>query len=286
MCAPAIVACSAPDVGDPYKPTLRKPSEGKGKGGDDGVTPTSTDDGDDESDIDTDPTPSNEPPPPPPPQDSDGDGVPDVEDCDPLSPALGARLLEDDLATDKGFFSAVDGFPQGSWTYDGTAYRQGRLVDGSDATVFLKDPAIGDALVEVRAASTEITSSITPVLRQMFIVFGTKVVGGQLSAVGCGVEVVEGLSPTQKTSIVRLAGPPGNVTTSSLSRVDRAALQVNEEFSIRARLVGGTLTCEVTQKDVTKTTATANVGTVTGSVGFFTRQTKALFKKARICKAK
>lgn len=286
-CAPAMLACTAPDIGGtPYQGGPRKPSSdgNRKKGDDETVTPTQAGGGDDGEDV---PAPG-ENPPPPPPADRDNDGAPDADDCDPLSPALGARLLEDDLATDKGLFTAADGFPQGSWSYDGTAYRQGRLLDASDVSVFVRDPAIGDVLVDVRAASTEISANITPRLRQMFIVLGTKVAGGQLSAIGCGVEVVEGETVEQKTSVVRLAGPPGSVTTTPLSRVDRAPLRVNEEFSIRARLVRGTISCEVTQgAGATPTTATASgLGTVTGSVGLFTRQTKALFKKARICRAK
>jgi hypothetical protein len=284
-----MVACTAPDIGGtPYLSGPRKPSsDGNARGDDD--TPTQAGgDGDDRDGGADIPEPGPNPPPAPPPADGDNDGAPDTDDCDPLSPALGARLLEDDLTTDKGLFTAVDGFPQASWSYDGTAYRQGRLLDASDATVFVKDPAIGDVFVEVRAASTEISSNITPRLRQMFILLGTKVIGGELSAIGCGVEVVQGGTVEQKTSVVRLAGPPGSVTTTPLARVDRAPLQVNEEFSMRARLVRGTLTCEVTQGAMaTTTTATASgIGTVTGSVGLFTRQTKALFKKARICRAK
>ena len=137
----------------------------------------------------------------------------------------------------------------------------------------------------VTAASTEVSGAITPKLRQMFIVVGASSQQGQLLAHGCGVEVVEGETPEQKTSVVRLSGPTGAVTTTPLDRVARPALQANEEFGMRATLEGGKLTCVITQNGQT-TTAQANVGALTGSVGMFTRQTKALFKNARVCKLK
>jgi len=218
--------------------------------------------------------------------DGDGDGIPDATDCDPASAAVvGTKLLEDDLATDKGYFGAPEGFPQASWAYDSVVYRQTRVVDAADTSVFLGDATIGDVIAEVRTASTEV-AAITPRLRQMFIVVGATVSGGQLSALGCGIEVVQGEATEQKTSVVRLTGAPGAVATTPLQRVARAAVQIDEELSIKARLAKGTLTCEVTNGGVTTTATASGLGTPTGSVGLFTRQTKALFKQARICKLK
>lgn len=238
--------------------------------------------GDDDTE---DPTTTN-PPPDPTEPDGDGDGIPDALDCDPASAAIaGTKLLEDDLSTDKGYFGAADGFPQASWTYDAAAYRQTRVVDAADTSFYLKDAAIGDVIAEVVTASTEV-AAITPRLRQMFIVVGATVSGGQLSAIGCGIEVVQGEATEQKTSVVRLTGAPGAVTTTTLQRVNRAAVQVNEQLSIKARLAQGTLTCDVTNGGVTTTASASGLGALKGSVGFFTRQTKALFKQARICKLK
>jgi hypothetical protein len=218
--------------------------------------------------------------------DGDGDGVPDAVDCDPASSlTAGTKLLDDDLATDKAFFTAASGFSQASWTYDGASYRQTRLIDEADAALFSKDAALGDQIVELRSASTEI-AAITPRLRQIFILLGTTMTGGQLSALGCGVEVVQGQVTEQKTSVVRLSGGPSAMTTTPISRVDRAPLQVNEEFSIKAHLALGTLRCDVTVGGTTTTAVASNLGPVSGSVGLFTRQTKALFKQARICKLK
>lgn len=268
-------ACSAPE------PSATKRSTGgtaTNKPGDDsnGANPAP----DDDRVPDNAPTTPTTPTPTTPPIEPTG-----TDDCDPPGAVLGTKLLNDDLATEKGFFTSADGFPQSSWAYDGTAYRQSRIIDASDTSVFNKDPQVSNVVVEVTAASTEI-ATLPTTLRQIFIVMGTMVNAGSLSAVGCGIEVVGGEAVTQKTSIVRLDGPTANVTTSVLQRVNRAPVQVNEEFKMKAKLVGGTLTCDVTIGATTTTATASNLGLLKGSVGFFTRQTKALFKKASICKVK
>jgi len=217
--------------------------------------------------------------------DSDKDGVADDVDCAPNDATIaGTTLLKDDLTTDKSLFAPATGFPA-DWSYS-AGYVQTRLANAPDQTLLLKDAAVTNAIVEVTAASTEISSGITPILRQMFITFGTQVSGGNLTAVGCGLEVDASQNPTQKTSVVRLSGSATNVTSTPLDRVDRGAVQATEEFKMKGVLRNGTLTCSVTIGGTTTTTATAPVGQVTGSIGFFTRQTKALFKQASICKLK
>jgi hypothetical protein len=221
--------------------------------------------------------------------DTDADGTPDALDCDPASPALRRRIVEDDLATDKALFLPADGFPAASWAHDGAAYRQSRLLDASDASLYVNDADIGDVQVEVRAASTEV-GALTPRLRQIFVVVGASVTGGSLLAHGCGIEVVGGETPEAKTSIVKLEGPETNVVTTMLQRVTRPSVQVNEEFAIRLRIEDGAMTCDVTQGpqgSAITTTATANglVG-VRGRFGLYTRQTKALFKNVRVCSLK
>lgn len=220
--------------------------------------------------------------------DTDGDGAPDEADCDPASPALRKRVLEDPLASDKGLFAAADGFPAASWSYD-AAYRQTRLLDASDTSLYVGDTDLGDVQVEVRAASTEV-GAITPRLRQIFVVVGASVSGGSLLAHGCGIEVVEGMTPEQKTSIVKLEGASASVVTTAIQRVTRPAVQANEQFSIKLRIEDGAMTCDVTQgtgATATTTTATASgLGALRGRAGFFTRQTKALFKGIRVCNLK
>ena len=273
-----LTACSAP------VPTQTTRRAGTNNGSSSRDTTGTTDD--ELTPTESEPEDATVPTPTPGEPDGDGDGIPDATDCDPASAAVvGTKLLEDDLATDKGYFGAPEGFPQASWAYDAVVYRQTRVVDAADTSVFLNDATIGDVIAEVRTASTEV-AAITPRLRQMFIVLGATVSGGQLSALGCGIEVVQGEATEQKTSVVRLTGAPGAVATTPLQRVARAAVQIDEELSIKARLAKGTLTCEVTNGGVTTTATASGLGTPTGSVGFFTRQTKALFKQARICKLK
>lgn len=220
--------------------------------------------------------------------DADGDGTPDAMDCDPASPALRRRVVEDALASDKGLFAAAAGFPAASWSYD-TAYRQTRLSNESDASLYVNDADLGDVQIEVRTASTEV-GAITPRLRQIFVVVGATSNGGSLLAHGCGIEVVEGMMPEQKTSIVKLEGPSTNVVTTALQRVTRPAVQANEKLSIKLRLEDGAMTCDVTQGSgataVTTTATASGLAGVRGRAGFFTRQTKALFESVRICNLK
>ena len=224
--------------------------------------------------------------------DDDGDGVPNADDCDPTSSTLKRRIVEDSLASDKGLFAAAAGFPTTSWTFDGAAaYRQIRLADAADAAFYAKESDIGDVQIEVTAASAEVSTAFTPRLRQIFVVVGGTSSGGNFSGHACGIEVVQGESPEQRTTITKLAGPIANVTATVVQRVSRPAVQVNEDFSMKLRFTGGAMICDVTQPGApggaVTTTATANnLGALTGSVGLFTRQTKATFKNIRVCALK
>jgi hypothetical protein len=283
-----LLACSAPaptkitqragTTNDDRSGTLERPSSG------DDPTPIQ---GDDLEPPETNTPPEPKDPPPVVQGDADGDGIADNEDCDPSSSAVqGTKLVFDDLATQKNLFAPADGFPTASWAYDGAAYRQVRMADAGDVSFVVGDKAVGDAVLEVSSASTEISTTITPVLRQVLVLLGASITEGKLSAVGCGVEVVGGEAVTQKTSVVRLEGPPAAVVTTPILRADRVAVQVNEVFSIKARLAKGTLTCEVTNGGKTTMASATNLQNLTGAVGFYTRQTKTLFKQARFCKLK
>jgi hypothetical protein len=224
--------------------------------------------------------------------DDDGDGVPNADDCDPTSNTLRRRIVEDSLGSDKGLFAAAAGFPTTSWTFDGAAaYRQVRLADASDASFYAKAADIGDVQIEVTAASAEVSSAFAPRLRQIFVVVGATSSGGSFTAHACGIEVVQGESPEQRTTITKLEGTTTNVTASVIQRVSRPAVQVNEDFTMKLRFSGGAMICDVTQPGApggaVTTTATANnLGALVGSVGLFTRQTKATFKNIRVCALK
>jgi hypothetical protein len=217
--------------------------------------------------------------------DADKDGIADDVDCAPNDPSIaGSKLAVDDLTTDKQLLLPATGFAN-DWSYSG-GYIQSRLANAPDESLLQKDPNVSEATVEVIAASTEISSGITPILRQMFITFGTTVTDGTLSAVGCGLEVDGSQTVTQKTTVARLTGNGTSVSSTPLDRVDRTAVQAGEEFKIKGTLKNGLLTCEVTIKGDQITTAKANVGVTKGSIGFFTKQTKALFRQLNACKLK
>jgi hypothetical protein len=224
--------------------------------------------------------------------DDDGDGVPNADDCDPASKTLRRRIVEDALGSDKGLFAPAAGFPTASWTFDGAAaYRQVRLADAADVSFYAKEADLGDVQIEVTAASAEVSSAIAPRLRQIFVVVGGASANNTFSAVGCGIEVVQGETPEQRTTVVKLAGTSGAVTSTVLQRVSRPAVQVDEDFALKLRFLDGAMICDVTQPGApggaVTTTATANnLGALTGSVGLFTRQTKATFKNVRVCALK
>lgn len=205
--------------------------------------------------------------------------------CDEAQEIPGVKLIDDPLAMDAAKFGVAPGFDTASWSFDDEAYRQTRLVDAADATYFLGDSAIGDVDITVDAISTAVTSTIGPRLRQMFILVGATSTDGVLDAYGCGAEVVQGMSPEQRTSVVKLSGPANAITTTAIDRTARNVLQVGELYSMHAKLQNGTLTCTVKQGgDVVTTAQATNVGTLQGSVGFLTRQTKAAFKNVKACK--
>lgn len=219
--------------------------------------------------------------------DADKDGIADEKDCDSTNPAIGMRLVEDSLAADATLFAPATGFPSASWSFADSAYRQTRLVDGGDAAFFMGEKDVGDVDLEVRAASTDVTT-ISPRLRQMFVLVGAKMESGTFTAWGCGAEVVQGMAPEQRTSVVKLSGAPGGaITTTAIQRTARTILKEGEDYAIKARVSGGKITCTVMQGQDLDTLTTAEAidqGEIKGALGFYTRQTKAYFKNVKACK--
>jgi hypothetical protein len=217
--------------------------------------------------------------------DTDLDGAPDAVDCDPASSALGFRVAEDDLATAKGLLKGAPGFDANAWIQSTGADRQQMLRDEGDAS-FFNSPDLESVLVEVKAASTAISTTFSPKLRQNFVIVGATSSVNDFSAYGCGVEVVEGAVSELKASVVKLSGSPSSIYTSPLKRADRDPLDINEEFGIRVKVSGGNITCTVVQAKREITVVAQGVGIVRGAVGFFTRQTKARYSNARVCVVK
>lgn len=217
--------------------------------------------------------------------DSDGDTIGSACDCDPDDSALAAyRVLEDDLSTDRGVVKVPNGFTAGNWSFSSGAYRQTRLVnDSSDASLFTADHPMADVIIEGVAASTEIADFGTDDLRQIVFLARADISDKVFDAVGCGIEVVEGLSPTQKTSVVTYTGSPTAIDMSAVKRTNRAAVVQNEEFRMRMELSGKQMKCTVTLDGTDVTVAEAEVPEGAGAVGLFTRETKALFKSVRVC---
>jgi hypothetical protein len=218
--------------------------------------------------------------------DDDDDGHGNACDCDAGDPLLAADLVvQNALAADTGLFAPAAGFAGASWAYQSGALRQNRLVnDGSDVAFLAGDVPLGDVMIELTAASTEIADFDTQDHRQVGILARAQSAAGSFSSVACAIEIVEGQTPTQKTSSLKLGGAPPALTTTVYQRSDRAALTPNEEFYMRMVLRDGTMTCTVLLDGTVKSTATATgLGAGTGRVGLLTRETKALFKTLRVC---
>jgi hypothetical protein len=219
--------------------------------------------------------------------DGDADAYGDACDCDPADAQVAADLVfQNSLASDTGSFAAAPGFAAADWQYATGALRQTRLANNASDATFFKgtDKPLGDVMIDVDGASTAIMEFDTQDLRQMFILARADSAADKFTAVGCGLEVVEGLTPTQKTSAVILGGKPSLTTTTAKQRTNRPAVQVNEQFSMHMDLRGDTMTCTVVQGGTTRTVAKATgLAASTGSVGLFTRETKAGYKNLRIC---
>ena len=218
-------------------------------------------------------------------EDGDSDAYGDACDCDPMDPeVMGDLVLKDTLASNTNKFKVAPAFAAANWSYANGGLRQTRLANNaSDATFLENDLPLDNVRIDVTASSTEIMDFDATDLRQIFVLARADSAAGKFGAVACGIEVVEGLTPTQKTTAAMLAGTPANVTIAPAQRTNRAAVDVNEEFSLHMDLKGTTMTCSATIAGVTTTATASNLGTIPGKVGFLTRETKGLFKNVRIC---
>lgn len=211
--------------------------------------------------------------------DYDGDLVGDLCDCDPESRVVNAVVI----AAER--FEPAAGFPAGSWSQDGAAMTQNHLADdAADAMFLVHDRPLRDVRVEVTAASTEVADYGATDLRQNMILARAASSPDVFTAVGCGIEVVEGLQPTQKTSALVHGGSPAAVTHSVADRADRAAVVAGEEYTITLDLEGDSLVCTVTLGGTEISVARSdNITAAAGAVGLFTRESKARFHSIKVC---
>lgn len=219
--------------------------------------------------------------------DTDGDLRGDACDCDPNDEEMDAVLVvEDDLLAESTLFTPTDSFDEENWSFQaGNGYVQSRLANESNDAALFQGLQITDVYMRVTAASTEINNFDDEDLRQLFLVARVDAQADSYEAYGCGIEVVEGLLPTQKTTALKFSGPPPDTLDIQIyQRTDREAVQVNEEFTMELELRGTTMTCTATLDPSGATVATSTeIPIKSGYVGLHTRETKALFKNLRIC---
>lgn len=248
----------------------------------------------------------------PSPLDTDGDGVPDTMDncptvanpdqsdvdldrigdacdCDMNDQRVTAyRVLESPLTSDPGAFTVPEGFTAANWSFPGDALAQGRAPAraSTDVTFFNGDETLEETLIDVSANSTEITD-IPPNFRQLLILFGARFENGELRAKACGIEVIDGVADPQKLSLLELSGPPNAVTATEIRRVPRAVVSGNglDYFRMQLHVRASTASCSFALGDGGGVaTVSAAIADTRGSIGFFTRETKAKFKDLRICR--
>jgi hypothetical protein len=217
-------------------------------------------------------------------EDGDGDGYGDACDCDPASADVAAEtFVESALSDDSGVFAPASGFEPGNWSFANERYEQLVLTKGlTNASVVQGSGNLDNVRIDVVASSTAIQNTADD-LRQLMLLVGASSAGGQFSAIGCGAEVVAGEAVPQKAGIVSLSGAPGaSLARTALQVVDRPLLPVNKELELSLDLKDGNLSCTVVQ-DGTPYTATASGVSAKGSIGLFTRETRAYFKSFRAC---
>ncbi len=218
-------------------------------------------------------------------RDTDTDTVGDACDCDPADPDLDAYLVvEDDLQQESNLFTPTDSFDEDNWIYE-DGLQQIRLADESNDAALFQGLEMTDVYMRVTAISTDITNFDDEDLRQLFLVARVDAQATSYEAYGCGIEVVEGLDPTQKTTALKFSGPPPDTLDMEIyQRTDRAELRENEEIELELELRGSAMRCTATQNPSGATIATTSAIPIkSGYVGVHTRETKALFKNLRIC---
>jgi hypothetical protein len=223
--------------------------------------------------------------------DTDLDRIGDVCDCDPAAQLVAAyKVVDDKLATDPGTFGAPTGFTAANWTFVGDGYQQNRLeAKATDVTFFNGIPTLEDVLVEVTPNSMEIKDfGAGTNLRQLMIVFGARVEGTEFHAKACGIEVVDGLTPTQKISVLELSGSTTDVQLRPIVRVNRTPVKGDgsDPFRLKMQLRGGAVSCSFNLGDGggAATATASNLTDTKGAVGLLTRETKGKFQDLRICR--
>jgi hypothetical protein len=215
--------------------------------------------------------------------DRDLDGVADAEDCDPDRADVLDRVLYDPLSAAAPFAPAL-GFPA-TWEVSGGAYRQTRLADDADDASFYTGPPLEHVRIMVRAASTGVTEFDATDLSQLFVVARAASDGTSFRGEACGIEIDERELEFRKTSEVTLGGSPLTVASTVRDRVTRhVLLPQGAEFEMTMELRGDTMICTVTAEGETTTASWTGLAVTAGAVGFYTRETRALFRNLRICR--
>jgi hypothetical protein len=216
--------------------------------------------------------------------DGDGDGYGDACDCDPADAAVfGEAFIESSLAEDSGLFAPAPGFEAANWSFANERYQQGVVTKGvTNAVLANGSNEIDDVRIDVVASSTGIQETNDD-FRQLMLLVGASSNGGQFTAIGCGAEVIDAETPRRTAGVIELAGSAGQaLSRTPLQTVERPLLSVNKEIALSLDLKDGNMTCTVVQDGVPYTTSVSGLA-AKGSIGLFTRETRAYFKSFRAC---
>jgi hypothetical protein len=219
--------------------------------------------------------------------DGDGDGIGNPCDCNPQDPEIGPELETLDLGDPKSLLPA-QGYAFGSWTHNAAlgAALQNRAVDnGFDSVLLALNNQQQNVFVEVTAsAQAAVVGS-----NDRIVALTTRYKdGANATGVACGIRVdnAEPAGATQRLQLLNLSGPAGTPALAKLTNVVRSAVDVDETFKLSLKLKGANATCILTlleqgnaQQTINTTAATNQIG----SIGLFTRETKATYSNVKIC---
>jgi hypothetical protein len=219
--------------------------------------------------------------------DSDADGIGNPCDCDPQDDEVGPELETLDLGDPESLLPA-QGYPFTSWLHNlaiGAALQNRAVDNGFDAVLLALNNQQQNVFVEVTASAQAAVVGSNDRIVGLTARYRD---GANATGVACGIRVdlAEPVS-TQRLQLLNISGTSGNPTLTKLKNDPRAAVVIDEEFKLSFKLKGANASCTMTfleDNPPTKLTIDANNATNQGgSIGLFTRETKATYSNVKIC---
>ena len=219
--------------------------------------------------------------------DGDGDGIGNPCDCDPQDPEIGPELETLDLGDPESLLPA-QGYAFGSWTHNaalGTTLQNRAVDNGFDSVLLALNNQQQNVFIEVTASAQAAVAGSNDRIIGLSARYQD---GANATGVNCGIRVdVAETTNTQRLQLLNISGTSGNPTLTKLENQPRYAVILDEQFKLSFKLKGATASCTMTFLDdnppTTLTIGANNATNQTGSIGLFTRETKATYSNVKIC---